>query len=83
VAQPLCLRCSSLQDVAKHVANVCAILGESPIVRYQGSSDSMKGLAALVQQRLNELRPYKCVLAAPPVQPALTLHWRTPCQRRF
>jgi len=51
-------------DVAKHVANVCAILGESPIVRYQGSSDSMKGLAALVQQRLDELRPYNDAMGA-------------------
>ena len=60
----LCCGTESLQDTAKHIANCCAVLGESPIVRYHKTSGKMKSLAGLVQQRLDELRPYNDAMAA-------------------
>jgi syntaxin-binding protein 1 len=51
-------------EVAAHIANVCATLGESPIVRFQNGSTNMASLAVAVQRRLDELRPYNSAMGA-------------------
>eukprot|EP00039_Didymoeca_costata_P032847 m.39568 g.39568 ORF g.39568 m.39568 type:complete len:636 (+) comp9569_c0_seq1:156-2063(+) len=45
-------------ELAAHLANVCATLGESPVIRYEKTSADMAALATVIQERVDEHRKY-------------------------
>lgn len=54
-----------IEDIASQLACVCAVLGESPIVRYMsGGRAASAKLALAVQQRLDLLRTYNSKMMA-------------------
>lgn len=49
---------ANLKALAAHIADVCATLGEAPLVRFPQDSRDLVALAQHVQKKIDELTPY-------------------------
>lgn len=54
----------NVEEIASQIASVCAVLGESPIIRYQSGRAANAKLALAVQHRVDLLRTYNAKMMA-------------------